>query len=140
MYCASPLGYPAKRMSVREITMRAAIKADKRKPLAELFFENDFSSPLHHCGKQLQAALKAVWLAPSAVNKQPWRVVKCGDLFHFYVKHNKGYAGEKTGDMQKIDMGIALSHFMLMAGGTLHISDPGIPTESDMEYIATVAL
>ena len=46
MPCASPLGYPAKRMSLREGTMRKAIKADERLPFEELFFDGDFKTPL----------------------------------------------------------------------------------------------
>ncbi len=138
MYCVSPLGYPAKKMSLKETAMRLGVKADQRKPSEDLFFEHDFSTVLHPDSDRIRNALEAVRLAPSAVNKQPWRIVKCGSTFHFYEKHNKGYSGEKTGDMQKIDMGIVLCHFMLIAGGTLSVSDPGIMTENNTEYIATV--
>ena len=69
MPCVSPLGYPAKKRSVKEIGMRAAIKADKRIKAEELFFENDFSTPLHTSNITIQNALEAVRLAPSAVNK-----------------------------------------------------------------------
>ncbi|HAG14486.1 MAG TPA: nitroreductase [Ruminococcus sp.] len=140
MYCVSPIGYPAKKMSLKETAMRLGVKADQRKPSNELFFENDFSAPLHPEHDTIKHALEAVRLAPSAVNKQPWRIVKCENAFHFYEKHNKGYSGEKTGDMQKIDIGIALCHFILTAGGNLTVSDPGIQTASDMEYIATVSI
>lgn len=140
MYCVSPLGYPAKKMSLKETAMRVGVKADMRKPAEEIFFENDFSSPLCRYDDKIQNALEAVRLAPSAVNKQPWRIVRCGDVFHFYEHHNRGYSGEKTGDMQKIDMGIALCHFILLAGGKLTTSDPGIPSAPDTEYIATVRI
>lgn len=42
--------------------------------------------------------------------------------------------------MQKIDMGIALCHFMSMTDGKLTISDPCIAIGEDMEYIATVLI
>lgn len=140
MYCISPLGYPAKKMSLKETAMRMGVKADQRKPEEELFFEDDFSMQLHTDDEQIKNALEAVRQAPSAVNKQPWRIVKCKNSFHFFVKHNKGYAGEKSGDMQKIDIGIALCHFMLIAGGKLSVADPMIPASSDTEYVATVSI
>ena len=140
MYLVTPLGYPADKMSLKETAMRAAIRADKRKPFDELFFENDFSAPLETDDEAIREALEAVRLAPSAVNKQPWRIVKCGNAFHFYEVHNKGYASEQTGDMQKIDMGIALAHFMMMTDGAFSVSDPEIPVSDDTEYIATVTV
>lgn len=52
-------------------------------------------------------------LAPSASNKQPWRVLVDNEKFHFYLARNKGY-GEALGyDVQKIDIGIAMCHFEL---------------------------
>ena len=52
--------------------------------------------------------------------------------------------GDATGDLQKIDVGIALCHFLLgleAQGKTPSVTaaDPGIPTPADPEYIATVA-
>ena len=137
MYCVSPLGYPAEKMSLKETAMRAAVQAEKRRPAKELFFEQDFSTPLTGCTGKIKNALIAVRYAPSAVNRQPWRIVKCGSLFHFYLKHSRGYAGDK-GDIQKVDMGIALYHFMRVAGGTLKIADPGLAVPEGTEYTATV--
>ena len=54
-----------------------------------------------------------VRLAPSAVNRQPWRILVDQNCVHFYLKRTKGFNGGKI-DMQKIDMGIALCHFDLM--------------------------
>lgn len=39
MPCVTPIGYPAKKHSIKEIGMRTAIKADKRIKGEELFFE-----------------------------------------------------------------------------------------------------
>ena len=53
-------------------------------------------------------------LAPSAVNKQPWRVVMTEEGFHFF--ENKMVGGESIGfDMQRIDVGIAICHFHMAA-------------------------
>ena len=142
MPCVSPLGYPARKMSVREAIMRKGVKADARLPFETLFYSGSFDTPLvSEAAGTLFDALEAVRLGPSAVNKQPWRVVVCGDTVHFYEKHNKGY-GEGGWDIQKIDLGIALAHFELAAkeGGlspALTIADPGIAAAPDTEYIAS---
>lgn len=138
MPCVSPLGYPAKNRSVKEIAMRAAIRADKRLPSDELFFENDFDTPLHTDDTAVQDALEAVRLAPSAVNRQPWRIVKQGNAYHFYEKKNVSGGGDW--DVQKVDLGIAICHFMEIAGGALTVSKPDIAAADDTEYIATVTL
>ena len=138
MPCVSPLGYPAKKMSVRETLMRKGVKAGERKNDAEMFFDGDFSAPLTAADEKIQAALEMVRLAPSAVNRQPWRVVRIGSAYHFYLRHAKGYVSEATGDLQKVDMGIALCHFMSGVEGKLLLEDPGLSTEKDTEYIATV--
>ena len=146
MPCVSPLGYPAKKMSLRESMMRKGVKADSRFDFEELFFEGSFDKPLskNSAGKLLEA-LEAVRLAPSAVNKQPWRCVCCGDKVHFYEKRSKGYVSGNGWDLQKIDLGIALCHFELAAKEcglevSLEIADPAIPVPENTQYIATYLL
>lgn len=146
MPCVSPLGYPAKKMSLRESMMRKGVRADSRSDFGDLFFEKSFDAPLtKEKAGTLQDALEAVRLAPSAVNKQPWRVVVDGDRAHFYEKHSKGYVSATGWDIQKIDMGIALCHFELAAKErgldvSFEISDPGIPKPEKTEYIASYAV
>ncbi len=144
MPCASPLGYPAKKMSLRESMMRKGVKADERLPFEELFFDGSFDKPLskENAGKWLDA-LEMVRLAPSAVNKQPWRVVIADNVVHFYLKRSKGFTRTEKLDMQMIDIGIALCHFDLTAKeNNLNIvfeqNDPKL--ESDAEYIASFRL
>lgn len=143
MPCVSPLGYPARSMSLRETMMRKGIKADSRFSFGELFYDGSLDRPLteEKAGK-LQDVLAAVRLAPSAVNKQPWRVVVCGGKAHFYEKPSKGYVSKDGWDLQKIDMGIALCHFDLAAAEcglevSLEINDPGIKVPEDTQYLAT---
>ncbi|MBR3589322.1 MAG: nitroreductase [Clostridia bacterium] len=143
MPCASPLGYCGKKMSFREGMMRKAIKADERLPFEELFFDGTFNTPLtkERAGKLL-GALEMVRLAPSAVNKQPWRVVVADNTVHFYLKRSKGYSHEGKLDMQKIDMGIALCHFALTSQeNNLDITfvqdDPKLVSNAEVEYIAS---
>ena len=143
--CVSPLGYPARKMSFRESIMRKGVKADNRFDFGKLFFDGDFESPLteEKAGK-LKEPLEAVRLAPSAVNKQPWRVLLDGNRVHFFEKHNKGYdTGDR--DIQKIDMGIALCHFELVAKEcgldvTFEIADPKLHLVDDTQYVASYVL
>ena len=91
---------------------------------------------------RLAGALEMVRWAPSAVNKQPWRVVVYQNAAHFYLKRNKGFISDGAGDMQKIDLGIALCHFALVAEEAgiklnFQIGDPEIAAEGDMEYVAS---
>jgi len=140
MPCISPLGYPAKKKSMKEISMRIAIKADKRLPDTDLFFENSFLSPLNETDETVRSALEAVRFSPSAVNKQPWRIVKIGSIYHFYEKCSLGGNSGSGWDVQKVDMGIALCHFMEITNGKLLLSAPKIETLKNTEYIASVML
>lgn len=143
MPCVSPLGYPAKKLSVKESLMRKGVKADSRLAFEELFFDGSFDVQLtEKKAGGLAGVLETVRWAPSAVNKQPWRVVVKENAAHFYLKRNKGFISEAVGDMQKIDLGIALCHFALAAeekGMKLNfqISDPGIAAEDDIVYVAS---
>ena len=144
MPCVSPLGYPAKKRSVKELMMRRGVSADVRLSADKLFFDGAWGVPLAVPGREtLREALEMVRWAPSAVNRQPWRIIAAGDLFHFYEKRDKKYTGDKTGDLQKIDVGIALCHFvtgMEAHGKTPEVLvwDPGIAVPDGTEYIATV--
>lgn len=144
MPCASALGYPAQKMSVRESVMRKAIKADNRIPFEELFFDGSFDTPLtqEKAGK-LAFPLEMVRLAPSAVNRQPWRAVVADDAVHFYLR--RGKLSACAFDMQKIDLGIALCHFAFAAEDTgisvaFSLNAPEIAFAENMEYIASYQL
>ncbi len=146
MPCVSPLGYPAGKMSIRENMMRKAIRADSRNPFETIFFDSTFDVPLtKEAAGRLAEPLEMVRLAPSAVNKQPWRGVLGKNGVHFYLKKTKGFASGAAGDMQKIDLGIALCHFALAAKENainicFSMNDPGIAAEDGMEYIASYLL
>lgn len=141
MPVASPVGYPAEKRSVRETLMRKGLKADERLPFGELFFEGTFTESLTpECAGQFRDALEMVRLAPSAGNKQPWRAVVCGDRVHFYEK--KTMSDNPLGDIQKVDVGIALAHFDLTlkengTNGRFTVEDPGFKIDDGMEYIIT---
>ncbi len=139
MPCVSPLGYPAGKMSLRETMMRKGVKADSRLDFSTLFFDGGFDKPLAQ-GTAWQEALEMVRWAPSAVNKQPWRVVMNGSHAHFYEKKSKGYVDASGWDLQKVDMGIALYHYAFAMGENvrLTIDNPGIAVPEDTAYIATL--
>ncbi|MBP5294207.1 MAG: nitroreductase [Lachnospiraceae bacterium] len=142
MPCISPLGYPAPKMSLRETLMRKGVKADTRIDFEKLFFDGDFEKGLtsENAG-ELALPLQMVRLAPSAVNAQPWRLLVCGDCVHFYEKRSRGLSANGW-DIQKIDMGIALSHFEAGAAEcglrpVLFVEDPCIPNNEGLTYIAS---
>ncbi|MBR7032250.1 MAG: nitroreductase family protein [Clostridia bacterium] len=75
-------------MSLRETMMRKGVKADSRLGFEELFFDGGFETPLtEEKSGALKDVLNAVRFAPSAVNKQPWRVVVCGDDTHYVASY-----------------------------------------------------
>ena len=143
MPCVSPLGYTAEKMSLRETLMRKGTGADRRLPFEEIFFDSSFDAPFKESAAgALQGALAVVRLSPSAVNKQPWRVVIQNDRVHFF---EKGAKSAKNGfDIHKVDLGIALCHFETAAREsgldvTFERRDPGIDPR-DCEYIATYVI
>ena len=88
--------------------------------------------------------MEMVRLAPSAVNKQPWRVVVEDDAVHFFEKHSLGTEGGSM-DMQRIDVGIAVCHFhlaLLETGRTGHFERkmPEVSLPKDMSYIVSWVL
>ena len=107
----SPLGYRKDRASMLEGVMRTMVKANNRKPWTELFFNQDKTHALDEDSARGYAIpLEMVRLAPSASNKQPWRVIFSDTGFHFYLSRTKGY-GLASYDVQMNDLGIAKYHF-----------------------------
>lgn len=112
----SPYGYAADKLHLKEKAMRALARSDSRKDPTELFFQNDFNTPL--TAEQSGAwtvPLEMVRLAPSASNKQPWRILLLDDVLHFYEYKSPGYSSAFAYDIQRIDLGIAAAHFYLTA-------------------------
>lgn len=138
--CITPVGYPAKRKTLRERLGLTLTNGGFRQDFSSLFFENDFQRPLlFNAEDKINQALEAVRLAPSAVNKQPWRVVKQDNKYHFFILRDKLVGKTKSTDLQKVDLGIALAHFKLILEenfieGKWHIANPGIP---ETEYLIT---
>lgn len=119
----------------------------KRFDPEKLFFSGNFTHPLTYSEVgDFAFPLEMVRLAPSAKNYQPWRVVKAGSNWHFYLQRTRSYremvmpAITGIADLQRLDMGIAMSHFELAAReagltGRWQVEDPGIEkTGKLMEY------
>jgi len=137
----SPLGYRADKRGVVDSLFRFSAGSAKRKPWQELFFEGDGRTPLTAASAGAFAEpLEMVRLAPSAANKQPWRLIVDGDAVHFLLERTAGFAGLWAVDLQRIDMGIAMCHFELSAreaglAGRWESRVPGLTLPRRGEYI-----
>jgi hypothetical protein len=141
------IGYIADPEKARKGMIRRWVGADQRLPWEQLFFLKRFGAPLtREEAADHAASLEMVRLGPSASNKQPWRIVKDGSAWHFYLQRTKGYREGtiqkhwKVADIQRLDMGIAMCHFELTAGelgssGKWVVQEPGIGMPDDLtEY------
>ena len=133
MPAISPVGHAAHRRSIVDSFFYLSAGSKNRRPWNTLFFLNDFSTPLSDAkAGEYAVPLEMVRLAPSAVNRQPWRIVCRDGAFHFYLCRSEGHVSLfKEVDLQRIDMGIAMFHFhssALESGlkGAWQIIDPGI--------------
>ncbi len=140
----TPIGYAAEHRSLRERLMRGFAGSDHRLPWPELFFEENAAKPLSpEAAGVFKEALENVRLAPSASNKQPWRIVYQPDrkTILFYLSRATGYRHIRNVSLQEIDMGIAMCHFELtvkelgVAGSWRQ--DDSAPQIKSWEYMAS---
>lgn len=151
MPAVAATGYPVPHIRERDLLRRGA-RSDTRLPWETLFFDSAFHKPLPHSAEagNYALALEMVRLAPSASNKQPWRVVKNGTQWHFYCQRTPGYGQGswyfnllRLADLQRLDIGIAMCHFDLTVQqlglpGDWSVSDPGLELLDEKTlYIAT---
>ncbi len=104
------------------VTIRQLVGGHNRKPWENLFFREKFGVPLSpDDAGPFAGLLEMVRIAPSASNKQPWRIIKDRDSWHFYMQRTRGYGKSFTfrllniADLQRVDMGIAMCHFEFTA-------------------------
>ncbi len=114
-----PIGFAAAKKRLIERITSAIAGSAKRKPFESLFSIPDKLPEIY------RKVLEAVRMAPSAVNAQPWRinVDKCGDAV---------FSSTTDNSYTMLDMGIAISHFMIAAEelglkGHIEISDNPTP-------------
>lgn len=109
------IGYKKDKQSFIDSAVRLVAKSNQRKRWEELFFNESIDTPLN---KELigdySTALEMVRIAPSASNKQPWRIVKRDKYFDIYLCRTQGY-GIMGYDIQLNDIGIAKYHFECVA-------------------------
>jgi hypothetical protein len=133
-----------------DVTVRQIVGGHNRQPWGNLFFREKFGIPLSPDEAGSYAApLEMVRIGPSATNKQPWRIIKDGDSWHFYMQRTRGYGDTLTfkllniADLQRVDMGIAMCHFEMAAGelglkGRWDIKEPKIEKPASLcEYSAS---
>ncbi len=142
----SPVGYEAEKKSFMDSALKVFSGSKKRKPWEELFFNDNYDSPLGEDEAGAYAIpLEMVRLAPSASNKQPWRIVKEGTEWHFFMEYSRLVNRSVGFDIQRVDMGIAMSHFELAAAeeglhGCWKLRDRAslpFPKAGQLRYIAT---
>jgi nitroreductase len=140
----TPVGYPSKSEGFVGSMMRRLAGSNNRKPWEEIFFDKSFDNKLSKSDAGIyEEALEMLRLAPSASNKQPWRIVKENNKLHFYLQHTKGYSDSLGFDMQRIDIGIAMCHLefsLTEAGvqGRWDVAEPDVkPLNDSTEYIVT---
>ena len=137
----SPIGYSQEKRRVMDSMARFLAKSDQRLPWGTLFFKDDFSHALTQNEAGTYAfPLEMLRLAPSAANKQPWRVVQDGSTYHFYEMRST--KDNKLGiDIQRTDLGIAACHFHLaaqekdLAGKFVKLTEPAIQKPLHMCYL-----
>lgn len=120
----SPIGYVKQEYSIQEKLMSSMVSSKKRKDLSNLLLEQS-SYSLEGWKK---TALEAARLAPSAVNRQPWRF-SVGDS---YIKVSIDTPRDTKGISRRLDCGIAMLHLELGAmyagvkGSWEYLTDPDV--------------
>jgi nitroreductase len=126
------LGYPVERGWGRfhSRAVRQLVRGHKRKPLAEIVFAGRWGKPWSPDGADpvLVAALEYARLAPSAINRQPWRfIVRSGDVVLATVRP------------APIDAGIVMAHFALASAAlgrpgrwAVRLGDAALAQECDL--------
>jgi nitroreductase len=145
------LGYPAP--GSREGRVRQRAGSARRLPSEQLFWDRNPGEALDLSRASGYAdVLEAVRWAPSASNKQPWRLIRSGETWHFYLQRTKRYGKGsavfsllRLADLQRVDMGIAMCHFELacreqgLAGGWVLAPSASDAPPAGLEYTVSWA-
>ena len=140
----APIGIAAEAESLQGKLLSKLSKGGRRRELEDICFDGELGSPLNYFKVGgYYPALEAVRLAPSARNRQPWRIVFQDGVFHFYKAEVPAGMFAPQFDMTEIDMGIAMCHFHYAAenegfSGKFRVKDPGLaPGEEQADYVAS---
>lgn len=146
MPAVAATGYIASKRGLMDRIIRRGAGAEHRLAWTQLFFRERFDQPISAEDAGLYAtALEMVLRAPSASNKQPWRIIRQGSAWHFYLQRTPGYNSGRLvqiADMQRVDLGIAMCHWELTAHelglpGRWLLQPADIAGASSVEYIAS---
>jgi hypothetical protein len=149
MPAVTSIGYISEQRSLPDRLARRGARAHSRRPWERLFFEKQFGVALSRGAAAAYAMpLEMVRLGPSASNRQPWRIIHDDGCWHFYLRRTAGYGKGLSGlfmttDLQRVDMGIAMSHFALTAqemglDGVWSVEEPDIEKPNEYtEYIVS---
>jgi nitroreductase len=100
VFAVSPVGIPVGRKSMEERLMSAVARSRSRRPAT------DIAPGVHMWPEWAAWGIAAARLAPSAVNRQPWRFRREGDAVVVSVD-----GPDTHGIPKRLDCGIAMVHF-----------------------------
>jgi nitroreductase len=108
------------------------------------FDRKDIDEVIIGASPDLKKAFEPVRLAPSATNSQPWKFICEGASIHVYCKQQNIVMRKFVGNMNKIDIGIALCHAALsLAHEGKEIkaieSTPGAPEQKGYYYCTSIS-
>ena len=104
----SPVGYIKNEKRLVETLIGADRHHKSRKSFSTHFYDGSFDKPLTEENAGIyREPLEMLRLAPSANNRQAWRIVLDDDNVHFYCHRASLF------DFSRTDLGIALCHFDL---------------------------
>ena len=117
-------------------------EATDRKPAESIFFKDAFDMPISK-DDELYDVLELVRIAPSALNKQPWRILVKDKKIHLYLERTENFPKQQT-DTEMINIGIALRHITvgldnLKQNYTIQKLDDA-PRHNSYEYVVSVVL
>ncbi len=139
----TPVGYTTQ-SGIRGNLVRFAISASKRKPASELFFYDEPDKDSVNGSENIDFALEMVRLAPSASNKQPWRLFVEDKYINFYLRGSYPSKNPEKGvNLQWLDIGIAMCHLQYALtengiGGMWMVKKTDTPL-NHLEYVSTWA-
>jgi len=104
---------------LKDRLVHSVVGATRRRNWSDLFSDRKFGMPLAaEAAGPYAEPLEMLRLAPSAGNKQPWRVVRGADAgcFHFFLKPVSARYDQRR--LHDVDLGIAMCHFDLSCRGS----------------------
>lgn len=120
----SPIGFAKEHYTLEEKLMSGIVMSRKRKNLEELYL----NKPTEPLSPWVQSALEAARIAPSAVNRQPWRFSVENEAIKISVDNSR----DSYHISKRLDCGIAMAHIEIAAnhegvvGQWEHLSSPDV--------------